>query len=112
MFDIVFKNVAKPVLKENITEGESISFHTDVFSRYDHINGKFCVKSDLRNLATNELYNKKSVGVVFLAGGAATRFGGKIKALYNVIDDISFLEAKVLDVVNVAKNHNIIISRI
>ncbi len=44
----------------------------------------------------------KQVGVVVLAGGMATRFGGVVKAAVPVIDNRSFLELKHADVRNEA----------
>ena len=40
------------------------------------------------------------VGVAILNGGMATRFGGVVKGIVNVFDDLSFLELKVKDVAN------------
>jgi UTP--glucose-1-phosphate uridylyltransferase len=37
------------------------------------------------------------VGIVVLAGGMATRFGGVVKAIVPALDDMSFLELKVAD---------------
>jgi len=42
------------------------------------------------------------VGVVFLAGGMATRFGGVVKAVVPVAEQRSFLELKLADTRNVA----------
>ena len=41
---------------------------------------------------------EKKVGVVILAGGMATRFGGVVKAVVPVLDDRTFLELKLDDV--------------
>jgi UTP--glucose-1-phosphate uridylyltransferase len=43
------------------------------------------------------------VGVVILAGGMATRFGGVVKAVVPVIDGQSFLELKLLDVAHLPR---------
>lgn len=42
------------------------------------------------------------VGVVVLAGGMATRFGGIVKAVANVVRNCSFLELKLADIESVA----------
>jgi UTP--glucose-1-phosphate uridylyltransferase len=42
------------------------------------------------------------VGIVVLAGGMATRFGGVVKAVVPALDDMSFLELKVADARSVA----------
>lgn len=41
-----------------------------------------------------ELLRAKKVGIVILAGGMATRFGGVVKAVVPVLGDASFLELK------------------
>lgn len=46
----------------------------------------------------NEALKKKQVGVVILAGGMATRFGGVVKAVVPVLDEKSFLQLKLEDV--------------
>src|SRR5580765_6711245 len=43
------------------------------------------------------------VGVVILAGGMATRFGGVVKAAAEVVDGRSFLDVKLADVAAVAE---------
>jgi UTP--glucose-1-phosphate uridylyltransferase len=43
------------------------------------------------------------VGVVYLAGGMATRFGGVVKAAAEVVDGRSFLDVKLADVAGVAE---------
>lgn len=45
------------------------------------------------------------VGVVYLAGGMATRFGGVVKAVVPVAEGRSFLELKLADARNVAEAH-------
>lgn len=50
-----------------------------------------------------ELIRQKKVGVVVLAGGMATRFGGVVKAVVAARDDQSFLELKHHDVDEVAR---------
>lgn len=47
----------------------------------------------------------REVGVVILAGGMATRFGGVVKASVPVIEGRSFLALKLADVVNVGAAH-------
>lgn len=44
------------------------------------------------------------VGAVVLAGGMATRFGGVVKAVVEVVDDRSFLDVKLADVRKAAKD--------
>lgn len=59
---------------------------------------------DLRNGGTpearrrgEEAIARGEVGVVILAGGMATRFGGVVKAAVEVVDGFSFLELKLRD---------------
>ncbi|MCA9603268.1 MAG: UTP--glucose-1-phosphate uridylyltransferase, partial [Myxococcales bacterium] len=49
-----------------------------------------------------ESMRRGEVGVVVLAGGMATRFGGVVKALAPAVDGHTFLELKVRDVAHVA----------
>src|SRR5687767_6817889 len=46
------------------------------------------------------------VGVIYLAGGMATRFGGVVKAAAEVVDGRSFLDVKLADVAGVAARAN------
>ncbi len=45
------------------------------------------------------------VGVVYLAGGMATRFGGVVKAVVPVVGDRTFLDLKLADAARVAADH-------
>lgn len=45
------------------------------------------------------------VGVIYLAGGMATRFGGVVKAVVEVAGGKSFLDLKLADAANVAADH-------
>lgn len=47
------------------------------------------------------------VGVVYLAGGMATRFGGVVKAVVPVTGGRTFLELKLADAANVAAAHGV-----
>jgi UTP--glucose-1-phosphate uridylyltransferase len=56
--------------------------------------------SDARNMLArrgNEALAEGQAGVVVLAGGMATRFGGVVKALVDAIPDQTFLDLKVRD---------------
>lgn len=50
-----------------------------------------------------ELLRAKKVGVVILAGGMATRFGGVVKAVVPVLGDRSFLQIKLDDLAALAR---------
>ncbi len=45
------------------------------------------------------------VAVVLLAGGMATRFGGGVKALAEVLGGVTFLDAKAIDVAHVGRRY-------
>ncbi|MBK9032110.1 MAG: UTP--glucose-1-phosphate uridylyltransferase [Myxococcales bacterium] len=45
------------------------------------------------------------VGVVYLAGGMATRFGGVVKAVVPVVGDRTFLDLKLADAARIAATH-------
>ena len=53
--------------------------------------------------AGREALAKGEVGVVILAGGMATRFGGVVKAVVDVVPGYSFLRLKLLDVERAAE---------
>ncbi len=57
----------------------------------------FAPEPDLDDLGLGAL-NRGEVGVVVLAGGMATRFGGVVKAAVPVVNGRSFLDLKVADV--------------
>lgn len=46
------------------------------------------------------------VGVVLLAGGMATRFGGGVKAVAEVLPGLRFIDVKIKDLALVAADHN------
>ena len=52
----------------------------------------------------NELIAAGAVGLVVLAGGMATRFGGVVKALSEAVDGRTFLDLKVADAALAARN--------
>ncbi len=71
---------------------------------------------DLGGVARSEDFNRGvtalqdgRVGLVILAGGMATRFGGVVKATVPVVDDRTFLDLKLQDAIHIAKRHGAVV---
>lgn len=56
--------------------------------------------------AGRDMVAKGRLGVLMLAGGMATRFGGGVKALAEVAGSLTFIEAKLRDAARVAEQAN------